>query len=534
MSPPNKRKVEELLQNLEDGTIKEADRITLMNWMRTDPAIRQAYIKHMRIVSLLHTEAEVEFGLDKHQGLSTRVRKQELRSFSYSLVAAAAVLIIIAVTAYFLRVPTLPEKEHFIHLTGAPDSSWSISSPEGTDNTGIATGTDIEIQYGTVELDFSSAVKATIEGPAQLKVLSNNSIRLTSGRAWFEVKPEGHGFSVETNQLKVIDLGTKFGVISSASQPEEVHVAQGKVQVIPLRKRASAKELTTGQAISIWISQNIKSIPFKESHFIRQLHQGTPYIHWSFDTLQNQQFASLSSIQGKEQYPIFLRSFEPKATPSPRQIPGVHGQALHLPGNRVYATSAFKGIEGGLPRTIALWVKGKPFKAERNSKAWILPGLVGWGSLNSSNGHWRVAVHEDGKAMVSFWGDWATSPLGKERSVLDDKWHHLTFVFTGKYNQAGRPEIIHYVDGVRVSSLQYSTSHTEVETNIHQNQSQQLRLGADMRTDSIKKTFPGNIDELYIFRGVLSEQQIRHLMKTNQYEASPPQKISPPLHKEKH
>ena len=529
MDRPDPQQLAELFHSLEDGTINEEDHSNLMDLMREDASVRKEYRHHMKIVSLLRTEAEVTYSDEQNPA-----SKQKRRSVSYSMMAAAAMLAILAAVGYILKTPDPPEK--VIRLTAAHDSSWSIASPDGSADGTILPGTELAIQKGTVELDFSSAVKATIEGPAKIKVLSHNSIRMTSGRAWFEVKPAGHGFTVNTNHLKIVDLGTEFGVISSDSQREEVHVARGRVQVTPLRKKSPPVELTTGEAVSTWITQQIKKAPYTPSAFLHDLPQGTPYIHWSFDSLKKGSFASSGPIQKGDSPPIFIHSFDPQEKPQAMQTPGVHGQALKLPGGRVYATSSFTGIGGGLPRSIAMWVKGKPFAADRvnSNTTWVLPGLAGWGNIDSNNGHWRVAIHEKGDAMVSFWGDWATSMLPKGSSILDGKWHHLTFVFTGKYSQSGRPEIIHYLDGTRVSKPHYSSSYTKIKTDTRQSTSPQLRLGADMRAgDLVKKTFPGEIDELYIFRGIINEEQIRQLMTTNKYEAQPSLKIdeTPPLKK---
>lgn len=54
-----------------------------------------------------------------------------------------------------------------------------------------------------------------VEAPCDLRLLAKDRVALGEGAAWFEVSAEAVGFSVETQQLTVIDLGTAFGIDAS-------------------------------------------------------------------------------------------------------------------------------------------------------------------------------------------------------------------------------------------------------------------------------------------------------------------------------
>src|SRR5690606_14662873 len=56
MSPrqPTPRQLEELFQDLEDGSISAEDHAWLMALLREDPEIRESYLKHMAMVTGLH------------------------------------------------------------------------------------------------------------------------------------------------------------------------------------------------------------------------------------------------------------------------------------------------------------------------------------------------------------------------------------------------------------------------------------------------------------------------------------------------
>ena len=55
-----------------------------------------------------------------------------------------------------------------------------------------------------------------VSGPASLQIVSDMLVKLTDGQATAHVPEWAHGFSIETPNVNVVDLGTKFGVLSVA------------------------------------------------------------------------------------------------------------------------------------------------------------------------------------------------------------------------------------------------------------------------------------------------------------------------------
>jgi len=93
-------------------------------------------------------------------------------------------------------------------------------------------GTILHLQSGVVELAFISGARAAIEGPAEIKVTRRNGIELRQGKLSADVPHQAIGFTVQTPNATVTDLGTRFGINAKAKDSSEVDVFEGKVHVM--------------------------------------------------------------------------------------------------------------------------------------------------------------------------------------------------------------------------------------------------------------------------------------------------------------
>jgi hypothetical protein len=101
------------------------------------------------------------------------------------------------------------------------------------------------LREGIAEITFADGAMVHLEGPARFVVQSPGRGVLQFGKLFAQVPARAIGFCVETPALKVVDLGTEFGVQADESGAAEVQVIQGLVNVGP--PPASAKRATFGQ-----------------------------------------------------------------------------------------------------------------------------------------------------------------------------------------------------------------------------------------------------------------------------------------------
>lgn len=95
----------------------------------------------------------------------------------------------------------------------------------------LSTGARLVVVSGTVECWFKEGVHAMFQGPCDLTVTGDNSIKFNEGTGWFHVPPGAEGFTVTTPEIEVTDLGTEFGILSQPKNRDEIHVFAGKVRV---------------------------------------------------------------------------------------------------------------------------------------------------------------------------------------------------------------------------------------------------------------------------------------------------------------
>lgn len=500
------RQVEQLLQNLEDCSLTATEHAELMDLLRHDPEMRLRYLAHMRFAGLLHAKAETLAELDP--GHYEHVETPPSRQFFRSALAAAAVL---ALAAYVASLFILPGRMT-ASIEAGPNTTWTFLNGGIDDDGQFHSGTTIGLEGGTLDLQLSSGSQLILEGPAELLVLNSNMVRMPYGRLW--ARAGGDTLTVHTKRLKVVDLGTEFGVVASTHLDEEVHVAEGRVRVVPLLETLPARELTTGEAVRANIVGKLRSTLFARSGFQTELPLEAPFHHWSFDEVVDGTFRS--SEAGVSGVPISVYSLDDRNSElEPTQVEGRFGGALILDQPDQFAQADFHGIEGNLPRTVAFWVKAPKEETER-----ALP-LVCWGMASDFGTKWVMTAKSDGTQMSTGWGGaWAQSGFEAEGGLLlDDEWHHLAYVFTGRTDQEGRPELIHYRDGEALP-LRNPARNLPVDTDCAAKNSWALTIGTQLFTNPLRPTYHGAIDELYVFRGALGPGQIRALFQSNRLEGA--------------
>jgi hypothetical protein len=131
------------------------------------------------------------------------------------------------------------------------------------------------LQSGLISLAGADGVELLVEGPAVGEWLGAQHLRLTSGRVVVRMPKGRSGFVVETAQMRVIDLGTEFGVSVSQSGDESVQVYDGLVRTEATASGA-ARELKAGSGLRCSAAGELAPAAFVEDRFIRRMPRTTP------------------------------------------------------------------------------------------------------------------------------------------------------------------------------------------------------------------------------------------------------------------
>jgi hypothetical protein len=510
---PTPRQLEELFQDLEDGLISGEDHAWLMNLLREDRVVRKAYLKHMTMVTGLHDYAAAnapEADTPACESFETRDRSMLRRSFF----AAAALVVLLAAIGSLIAIRS--EFNTGVSVVAGHATNWRFSSGGIGENGDFLPGTRVVVDRGTLEITSRSRTRMLLEGPTVMEIHDRKNATLASGKGWFDVAKKDVGFTVLTEHIRVIDLGTRFGVATTPFA-DKVQVDSGHVRVKSRFPGIKSVDLKTGDAIMADLVGRSTRVPYDQGLFLRNLARKPVYIHWNFDSPSDGEFAATAS--GFLPTPIAVTDF--KARPvKPRLVPGPFGSALDLTSDDSFAVSAFAGVSGTGPRTVAMWIKSRPIERR------IMPGSVEytppvllWGDIGMGGGFWSVRTHTQSGLLGTQWSEnaWTISGKYEAPGIIDGEWHHIASVFTGQVDELGRYAIEHYVDGQHVES-RWRILGNAIDTDISEEPSTNLRLGYDPFFVDGPRNTPVAIDELHIFRSALSAEEIESLYRENRIE----------------
>ncbi len=122
-------------------------------------------------------------------------------------------------------------------LTRLVDAEWEDgTSPQV--GTALSPGR-VQLQNGYAQIEFFCGATVILEGPADIELISSMAAKFHSGRLRAQVPPAARGFTIDVDDMQVVDLGTEFGLAMSPAGAD-VQVFAGEVE---LHRRDEAKQL---------------------------------------------------------------------------------------------------------------------------------------------------------------------------------------------------------------------------------------------------------------------------------------------------
>ncbi|EAQ81701.1 FecR domain-containing protein [Blastopirellula marina] len=127
-----------------------------------------------------------------------------------------------------------------------------------------------ELSQGVVELAWPSGVRMILESPTRLELVDHQKVILHTGRVVTRVPASGVGFVMETERVRLVDLGTEFGVSVGLSGATDVQVYEGAVDVYSHAFQGNVSQdnrLSAGEAYSF--DKTSRALPFAPERFLR-------------------------------------------------------------------------------------------------------------------------------------------------------------------------------------------------------------------------------------------------------------------------
>lgn len=227
-----------------EGLLSDAEWQALQEEIVRDEAVRAAYVERAWLHSQLRADRDRLPSL-----LAEPVELAPRRRWPAAL-AAATIAACLTLVACLVWLPGSAEVKPFVAtLIQADNCKWAGSDLPTKVDSKLTAGTLVLVE-GIATLKFESGASVTIEAPTTLEVSDAMHCRLIEGTLTADVPESAHGFAINTPDIRVIDLGTRFGVTAGSTGNSQVRVFEGEVEIDGL-KSGQAKRLTEGNALHV-------------------------------------------------------------------------------------------------------------------------------------------------------------------------------------------------------------------------------------------------------------------------------------------
>ncbi len=260
-------KVHSLATQLLEGTLSAEERLELETLLLENEAARQAYLAYVQESACLRWLCVEEFPnvveLANRSPSSARSGSRLRRIVGAVFGGGLACALIAFGVSYWIRgdqrsamleqpvaqaapakpparleAPALPslkissdDQKAVATITGLGGVRWQTGSDSRQMLSRCAIGDRLRLREGSAVVTFDAGAQVTVFGPADFEITSATSIKCRRGRVTTLVDHRGKGFSIETPQAKVVDLGTQFGLQISDKGETEVVVFQGSIDL---------------------------------------------------------------------------------------------------------------------------------------------------------------------------------------------------------------------------------------------------------------------------------------------------------------
>lgn len=534
----NKRLQEALIQDILDGDCTPEDLVLFQECFRGEEDFRKRYYQYARMDVLLSADHNQQWDLTRSRGEHYR-EVQTRRNIRVAFLSAAALVAISLFAAWFVQVRNAARAGGGIMIVYGGDAHWSLSHPDDEQDQPasreLRTGSTLTLEQGLAELSLPSGVWALVSGPAVMTMTSEDHVRLETGKARFRVPKEQAGFTVTTPELRIVDLGTEFGVRSRDGAPDELHVFEGRVEVRALAGHKERTILTAGEALAVRPVGSFRRDLKLADDYPESVAGGLPYLHWPFDTQEDGRLKTEGTHPQADSVRAGLIQ-APGRQPADRLRSGAYGQAVSFEQRGDVISMDFPGFSGAAPRTVAFWIRIPKDTRMRSDY-----GVTGWGLRHSPkaslNEAWLFILHaQNGQfhPKISFEGIWYTG----ETDLGGDQWRHVACVYTGKSDPSGAPEVLCYVDGRPerlschwVPSAQFDPqTPAKINTRTDAPDSVPLEIGTSLIPKITRgggENFEGRIDEVFLIQGAVDAETVQSLYRENRYVPTPPREVPP-------
>lgn len=226
------------LQDLEAGLLPDEDRDALMKTLADSADARQLYLEYFELSALLAEEAGTEA---EQRDLLPQLRPR-VRWRTRAMALAAAACVLLGLSLHFWPDHAPPPGSHaHLKASAGPATEWRVDSQ--AQHPRVLAGSTVRVEAGTLKLRHPGGSLLILQGPAQVQFASLNQVRIEEGWLWLDTAESGESFELETPDLLLRNIGTRFGVHVPVDNPAEVHLLEGRVDAYARRSKEKLVQL---------------------------------------------------------------------------------------------------------------------------------------------------------------------------------------------------------------------------------------------------------------------------------------------------
>jgi hypothetical protein len=398
-------------------------------------------------------------------------------------------------------------------------AEWEPGSGQRPSEGDLLAGGRLVLRSGKITLGLLSGVTLTVEGPADLELLSIDRVHCRRGKLRTCVPRGAEGFVVTTPGSLVVDLGTEFGLNVAADGTARVMVFKGEAEAAVLNEAGApvrSQQVSEHRAFAIdprsgriegaaahpvdFVAPPVlapTSLPLDTSYREAVMAAG-PWAYWRFEALDDGVVAD--EVAGGQ----------PLRATGPVKLVGAGGRnrCLEFGPDEAEQSVAMDGV----------WQP--PNDPGYALELWALPARIGHAALASliapgppTEGYKHLCLLEltasDRRSLLSpglfrflhRWppGDSGGDNLFSTRHYVPYRWHHIVAQRTG-----GRLEF--YVDGVPTPPI---TSRSALATEPCRVLLGRLKPVPRPAGRVHSRPFVGLIDELALYNRPLTAEEVR-------------------------
>lgn len=546
MNPDNRfDELESLLFDWEDGTLDDAGIARVREILKADAAARTHYVQLQMINAALRHENDAGLvplptammesapvvGADWTQLKPWRPRR-------WMLAVAALIICIQAVRLLQLELVKQPDtpggrtagvdnhheateatSQGVALVTRLVDAVWDEAQPPLDVGDALPPGR-LALASGYAQIEFFCGATVILEGPAELDLRSSSVARVRSGRLRAQVPPAARGFSLEVDDLRVVDLGTEFG-LSVSSAGANVQVFDGEVE---LQQPSSARRLLiAGQALVRTPNGNYETSAMTPESFLDieslesrvQGQRDERYSRWKKWSTKLRGDERLVAYYAFDQAGGWQRRLDCSLEPPDRELDGAIVGARRVPGRWTAKSSLEFKRPGDRVRvqipgefeslTFACWTKIDSLDRWYNSLFLTdsyNQGEPHWQILDSGQLYFSVRPVEQGEAGPR---DFKSLSPPFWNASFSGRWIHLAVV----YDVESR-SISHYLNGQMLSQDDVPAEQI-VKTQIGAASIGNWSLPTQPGSEFAIRNLNGSIDEFAIFAAALTADEIQEM-----------------------